>query len=179
MALLSLPKFLIIDVPLKGSRFLVQIHDWEIKGYSYLSQFGCNHCVYYSYCVVTGSSIPSSYSPELEQVLENDSFVEDGTSSHCSSPSSPEERKTNLRQMFIFDNRTDELISLEDSNADATSQLGNVSFGADSDLMVFSRESLANEGAQNREELTWQTFEYDDEQQTGAATIFYNFEDDS
>ena len=108
---------------------------------------------------MTGSSIPSSYSPELEQVLENDSFVEDGTSSHCSSPSSPEERKTNLRQMFIFDNRTDELISLEDSNAEATSQLGNISFGADSDLMMVSRESdsimLANEGAQNREELTW------------------------
>ena len=132
---------------------------------------------------MTGSSIPPSYSPELEQVLENDSFVEDGTSSHCSSPSSPEERKTNLRQMFIFDNRTDELISLEDSNADATSQFGNISFGADSDLLMFSPESdsimLANEGAQHREELTWQTFEYDDEQQTGAATIFYNFEDDS
>ena len=129
-----------------------------------------------------GISLPSSYSSEPDRVLENDSFVEDGISSYCNSPSSTEDasqRNTNVRRVFVFDNRTDELMTFEDSDAEATLQSGNTS----SRNMTFSPESdsvmFAHEGAQNRGKLTWQTYKYDDEQQTSAATIFYNFEDDS
>jgi hypothetical protein len=115
-------------------------------------------------------------------VIEDDSLVEDGVSSCCESPSSTEstthQQKANLRQMFIFDNQNDELLTFED-------KISNISFGGDSDLMAFSPESgsirFANDvhNQDNQENFTWQTYEYDDELQTGAATIFYNFEDDS
>lgn len=137
-----------------------------------------------------------SYASDIPGAIVEGTIFEDGASSNydsqsnfgsgSESPSSQLKSKANLRQMFVFDNRTDELLTFDqDSNADTASQFGNV-VEFSSDLMSFSPESdsiaFANQNAQNEESgdnFTWQTYEYDDENQTGAATIFYNFEDDS
>lgn len=46
---------------------------------------------------------------------------------------------------------------------------------SDADAFVFKNP----DAEQNGEDLiTWQTFDYDDETESGAATVFYNFEND-
>lgn len=140
-----------------------------------------------------GMSVSNSYVSGLSVVEET--YFEDGASSYCGSPppsdslsdSSPQlpkkpRAKPSLRQMFVFDSRNDELLSFDDTNAEAfgnaiENEDSDLSFSADSSSHIFINEQAqSNESGDN---FTWQTYEYDEELGTGEATIYYNFEDDS
>ena len=89
--------------------------------------------------------------------------------------------RPNMRQMFVLSNNN-ELITFKDSS-DSSSTVGiEYNFG-ESEMEPFSPDSImfANEHAQleeSEDKFTWQTHEYNEELQTGEATIYYNFEDD-
>ncbi len=140
-----------------------------------------------------GASLRPSASPiSLRRISENEasaysecdsdngSFSNDSLSSTKTPPMKPR-----MRQMYVFANNDDKPLAFSSGDTDSSSHYGNNMQYAcnDTELMCFSPDSDSfNFGAQEEEEnneiVTWQTFEYDDELQSGATTMFYNFEDD-
>lgn len=90
-------------------------------------------------------------------------------------------------QMTMFTNNEELLTFDDDDDEESFAQYGDVFEYDKTDLMAFSPESdtlmIANPNAEfeetPKEDLTtWQTFDYDEEKESGAATIFYNFENE-
>ena len=91
--------------------------------------------------------------------------------------------KPRMRQLYIFANNEDEPLAFSGGDADSPSSNYNMQYAVvDDDLMCFTPVSDSGELSTQEEGssdiVTWQTFEYDDELQSGATTMFYNFEDD-
>ncbi len=83
-------------------------------------------------------------------------------------------KKAKMRQMYIFESSSDQPLTFGE-----TEKCGGdlICFSPTSDSSVFANENVEDtKETDNR--LTWQTFDYDEELQTGATTVFYNFEDD-
>ena len=127
----------------------------------------------------TETLIPSgqhrSLRSSLQVISDSDKILEE-TESELKPPVKPP-----MRQMYIFANNTDRPLTFGD-DVDFPSRYGNAAHYVEnnSDLICFSPDSdlFSFEENDNDGLVTWQTFEYDDELQTGETTLFYNFEDD-
>lgn len=134
-----------------------------------------------------GSTLRHSSSPSTLKRIDE---LPPPTYSDCESLDSESQRlsktppsKRQMRQLYIFANNEDQPLTFGSEDADSSSHYGsNMQYASnDNDLMCFSPESseffnFEEEG--DGEVTTWKTFEYDDELQSGATTLFYNFEDD-
>lgn len=111
-------------------------------------------------------------------------LVNSGSNTNSLSSSSPLPPKLPRKavQISVFDNN-EELISLGE-DTESSSQWGNVIQYASSDVLAFSHETdpylLINPGADFSEHaepdiMPMQSFNYDEELESGTATIYYNF----
>ena len=86
----------------------------------------------------------------------------------------------------MLDGRNNELVEYKDSNPEMSSQLCNVDYASDlspdSDSLYYANANVLDQENDDCDDdegkFTWQTYEYDEELEVGATTIFYNFEDD-
>ena len=120
---------------------------------------------------ISNSLVINNPGNTLERTRRKGSLGLDAISEENEHEFHPEEivqpnKKKQIRQIFMFENDGDKPLTFSGRN------------GSEDNLICFSPEPLTptHDDESDGETATWRTFEYDDDLQTGATTIFINYE---